>query len=711
MDTMWFWANDELQWVPFEDHQCSFLKSAILVGPTCNLRISGVDYSFCFQSMSQLNSASGHVRQICRGWPPGPPRGTPIAHHHPGHFHPGHLHPGEAGFGDDEDDEEVEGGDDDDNDDDEVDEDEYDEDDYDEDNEDVEPFVEEGGNEEEDAAAPQHLICPLTQTLLVDPVSTMAGMTYSRSAIARWLREHDTDPLTNMTMTSRKLIPNFTVRVALTEWRETFKAKSSAGAGSGESASAAANKSSISTDTSTNTSTSASIAVPSSTGSIGSTRASRGGREEGSISNAAKMTTSDGGEDSAGTPSSASKVGSRSNACPQCTFENEADAMSCSMCTSPLQVNDASGKRDDDVFGAADDGANEVIVVGDDSESQAGGAQCGVCTFASEDLDSSNCEMCGSMLQSWRHNNLDISTTGVEPKGTGGGGGGVGGGDSGLLCASIQVLPLDSIAADVAAATTGPQASEVRPIVLVLVGLAGSGKSTFAASLLEQSSSPSTSAHLGPSWEVVSQDALGSRQKCEKAVADALAQGRSVVVDRTNLSASQRSTWVDLGASFGAACHAVHITVPVDVCKARVQARKTHPTGVSGTSGLRVLAIMMQLGIQAPLGSEGFTVVAEARNDSSLQTLISLYSRKSMKEDKLLIDEICGGERSSSSSSSLGGGERGELQEGDEVDVGRPGSSDTYRIRLLKGVYSCTCPAWRFAGGMPEIENHFICSV
>lgn len=53
--------------------------------------------------------------------------------------------------------------------------------------------------------------CPITQSLMVDPVDTCDGQTYEREAIEKWLEDHDTSPLTNLALESKVLTPNISV--------------------------------------------------------------------------------------------------------------------------------------------------------------------------------------------------------------------------------------------------------------------------------------------------------------------------------------------------------------------------------------------------------------------------------------------------------------------------------------------------------------------
>ena len=83
--------------------------------------------------------------------------------------------------------------------------------------------------------------------------------------------------------------------------------------------------------------------------------------------------------------------------------------------------------------------------------------------------------------------------------------------------------------------------AKTNTLILVLVGLPGSGKSSFCDSLLQimMNDAPNTTNTL-PCCHVVCQDVLGTRLKCEKVVRTCLQNEQHVIVDRTNITIEQR---------------------------------------------------------------------------------------------------------------------------------------------------------------------------
>ncbi|KAH9257003.1 hypothetical protein BASA81_004824 [Batrachochytrium salamandrivorans] len=110
-------------------------------------------------------------------------------------------------------------------------------------------------------------------------------------------------------------------------------------------------------------------------------------------------------------------------------------------------------------------------------------------------------------------------------------------------------------------------------VLVVLVGLPGSGKSTLCSKLVESA----------PAATVLSQDLLG-KAKCEKQCRElllsSLEEPRVIVVDRTNLSPKQRATWLDMVAKHcpSAKVLGVEFTLDQATCVERAKSREDHPT-------------------------------------------------------------------------------------------------------------------------------------
>ena len=69
--------------------------------------------------------------------------------------------------------------------------------------------------------APPSFFCPILMEIMVNPVSTVDGHTYERTAIERWFADgHATSPKTGAALASTTLVPAHALRNAIQEWEE-----------------------------------------------------------------------------------------------------------------------------------------------------------------------------------------------------------------------------------------------------------------------------------------------------------------------------------------------------------------------------------------------------------------------------------------------------------------------------------------------------------
>ena len=76
---------------------------------------------------------------------------------------------------------------------------------------------------------PTQFYCPITSEVMKDPVSTVDGHTYERSAITKWLEKHNTSPKTNVILASKELVPNHSLKQMIQENEEDKVKADSAG--------------------------------------------------------------------------------------------------------------------------------------------------------------------------------------------------------------------------------------------------------------------------------------------------------------------------------------------------------------------------------------------------------------------------------------------------------------------------------------------------
>lgn len=171
------------------------------------------------------------------------------------------------------------------------------------------------------------------------------------------------------------------------------------------------------------------------------------------------------------------------------------------------------------------------------------------------------------------------------------------------------------------------------PIVLVLVGVQGSGKSTFCRMLMES--------QAGHGWAHVSQDTInkgrpGKREDVENATRRALKDGKSVVVDRTHLNEEQRAYFVDIAKEAKVKVHAVVLQPVKDVIARRVRDRTNHPGDVQGDKGVR-LAMASLDRVVVPKYQEGFDLVSCTGTEPGAMRLSQMYQMVSQTNGTALL--------------------------------------------------------------------------
>ncbi|GLI62201.1 hypothetical protein VaNZ11_004792 [Volvox africanus] len=163
------------------------------------------------------------------------------------------------------------------------------------------------------------------------------------------------------------------------------------------------------------------------------------------------------------------------------------------------------------------------------------------------------------------------------------------------------------------------------PVLLLLSGLPGSGKSTFSRELL--ATSP-------VAWVHVNQDAIrdgrpGTRQQCISAVRTALEDGACCVVDRCHVDTEQRSALRAVALGLGLTAHCVALQTPLEVCVKRVAGRSDHPGGVQGEGSKKVVymaAGQMKGNNWPPAASEGFASVMDCHNDADAAAAVRAWA-------------------------------------------------------------------------------------
>ncbi|KAK4396099.1 Transcription factor [Sesamum angolense] len=156
------------------------------------------------------------------------------------------------------------------------------------------------------------------------------------------------------------------------------------------------------------------------------------------------------------------------------------------------------------------------------------------------------------------------------------------------------------------APSTGEEKKETKPIVVVLVGLPGSGKSTLCDEVMRISSRP---------WARVCQ--------CLSVAATALKDGKSVFIDRCNIDREQRADFLKLGGQ-QTEKHAVVLDHPAKLCISRSVKRTGHEGNLQGGKAAAVVNQMVPKK-ELPKLSEGFDRITFCHDERDVKEAVNVY--------------------------------------------------------------------------------------
>jgi tRNA splicing ligase len=172
-------------------------------------------------------------------------------------------------------------------------------------------------------------------------------------------------------------------------------------------------------------------------------------------------------------------------------------------------------------------------------------------------------------------------------------------------------------------------------IMIVLVGIPGCGKSTYAKELIQLFSSCSASnTDDTQKWVSHNQDVLKTRKAVMSRTEKSLKMKQRIIIDRCNFDSVQRFPWIDIGEKYKVS-NILCVVMPdyrnVKFCSMRAIKRGDDGIHAYGdTTDWTAVCHRMNAALRYPTLSEGFTAIYHCwHSTAELSTLLTTQCKQS----------------------------------------------------------------------------------